>query len=49
MLLAIGPESGWEEPYELEMFKQYGFQVSVTDTQVWVWQTEHGGWQVSLD
>jgi 16S rRNA U1498 N3-methylase RsmE len=28
MVLAIGPESGWEEPYELEMFKEFGFTVS---------------------
>lgn len=27
LLLAVGPESGWEEPYELEMFHSFGFQV----------------------
>ncbi|EWM22762.1 16s ribosomal rna methyltransferase [Nannochloropsis gaditana] len=26
LLLAIGPESGWEEPYELELFREHGFQ-----------------------
>ena len=26
MLVAIGPEGGWEEPHELDMFKQSGFQ-----------------------
>ena len=26
MLVAIGPEGGWEEPHELDMFKQLGFQ-----------------------
>ena len=26
MLVAIGPEGGWEEPHELDMFKRSGFQ-----------------------
>ena len=26
MLVAIGPEGGWEEPYELDMFERLGFQ-----------------------
>ena len=26
MLVAIGPEGGWEEAHELDMFKQSGFQ-----------------------
>ena len=26
MLVTIGPEGGWEEPHELDMFKQLGFQ-----------------------
>jgi len=26
MLVTIGPESGWEEPHELDMFKRLGFQ-----------------------
>lgn len=26
LLLAIGPESGWDEPYELDLFRQHGFQ-----------------------
>jgi RsmE family RNA methyltransferase len=26
MLVAIGPEGGWEEPHKLDMFKRSGFQ-----------------------
>lgn len=26
IVLAVGPEGGWEEPYELEMFKNLGFE-----------------------
>ncbi|KAL3799661.1 hypothetical protein ACHAW5_004310 [Stephanodiscus triporus] len=26
MLVAVGPEGGWEEPYELDMFAKVGFQ-----------------------
>jgi 16S rRNA U1498 N3-methylase RsmE len=26
MLIAVGPEGGWEEPYELDMFERCGFQ-----------------------
>ena len=26
ILVAVGPEGGWEEPYELDMFKEKGFQ-----------------------
>lgn len=26
MLIAVGPEGGWEEPYELDMFDRCGFQ-----------------------
>jgi RsmE family RNA methyltransferase len=26
MLLAVGPEGGWAEPYELDMFQDHGFQ-----------------------
>ncbi len=26
MLVAVGPKGGWEEPYELDMFEQMGFQ-----------------------
>jgi 16S rRNA (uracil1498-N3)-methyltransferase len=25
LLVAIGPEGGWQEPYELEMLKKHGF------------------------
>jgi 16S rRNA U1498 N3-methylase RsmE len=27
--MAVGPESGWEEPYELDLFRKHGFQVRV--------------------
>ncbi len=26
IVLAVGPEGGWEEPYELDMFNDHGFQ-----------------------
>ena len=26
LLLAIGPDAGWEDPYELDLLQQHGFQ-----------------------
>lgn len=26
IVLAVGPEGGWEEPYELDMFRRFGFE-----------------------
>jgi len=26
IVLAVGPEGGWEEPYELDMFRRFDFQ-----------------------
>lgn len=34
ILVAVGPEGGWEEPYELEMFKEKGFQQITLGTRV---------------
>ncbi|KAL9186882.1 hypothetical protein ACHAXT_010602 [Thalassiosira profunda] len=34
ILVAVGPEGGWEEPYELEMFTDRGFQQISLGTRV---------------
>ena len=34
ILVAVGPEGGWEEPYELDMFKEKGFQQITLGTRV---------------
>jgi 16S rRNA U1498 N3-methylase RsmE len=28
MLIAVGPEAGWSDPFELELLAKHGFQVS---------------------
>jgi RsmE family RNA methyltransferase len=34
MVIAVGPEGGWEEPEELERFQQHGFQPITMGTRV---------------
>ena len=34
MLVLIGPEGGWEEPHELDMFKRSGFQRMLLGSRV---------------
>lgn len=34
ILLAVGPEGGWEEPYELDMFQKLGFKRITLGTRV---------------
>ncbi|KAL7527376.1 hypothetical protein ACHAXR_001926 [Thalassiosira sp. AJA248-18] len=34
ILVAVGPEGGWEEPYELDMFTRKGFQQITLGTRV---------------
>jgi len=34
IVVAVGPEGGWEEPYELDMFKNKGFQQITLGTRV---------------
>ena len=34
VVIAVGPEGGWEEPYELDMFQSLGFQQITMGTRV---------------
>ena len=34
ILLAVGPEGGWAEPYELDMFQSHGFQQVTLGTRI---------------
>ena len=34
ILLAVGPEGGWAEPYELDMFQEHGFQQITLGTRI---------------
>jgi len=34
ILVAVGPEGGWDEPYEIDMFKENGFQQVTCGTRV---------------
>lgn len=34
IVVAVGPEGGWEEPYELDMFQSLGFQQITMGTRV---------------
>jgi RsmE family RNA methyltransferase len=34
MLVAVGPEGGWEEPEELDRFRELGFQQITLGTRV---------------
>ena len=34
IVVAVGPEGGWEEPYELDMFERLGFQQITMGTRV---------------
>lgn len=35
MLVAVGPEAGWQDPYELDLLSEHGFQVCFKQTKTY--------------